>query len=91
VKIKSYCTLPKYKFGFQVPRNYNEAFTHDQHFGNNKWRETTHLEMELMDEYEVFVGLGHKPLKINYNQLKHYKHIHTHLVFDVKHDGHHKA
>ena len=45
----------------------------------------------MMSEYHVFDDLGHKSTSINLTPLEGYKKIRVHLVFDVKHDGHHKA
>ena len=47
--------------------------------------------MEQLNEYIVFIDLLHKSTAINSKLLTGYKRIRTHLVFDVKHDGRHKA
>ena len=49
--------------------------------------------MDSLDEYDTFHDLG--PAKFVNGKLinapEGYKRIRTHLVFDVKHDGRHKA
>ena len=45
----------------------------------------------MMKEYEVFTDLGHNTTDIPTYLLNNYKKICVHLVFDVKHDGWHKA
>ena len=85
-KLRSYRTAPMYKYGFQVPRNYAEAMRLDEEHGNTKWQDAVDLEHSQIDEYETFEdrGLGAKP-------PPDYKKIRVHLVFDMKHDGRHKA
>ena len=83
-KLRSYNTAPKYKYGFQVPKNYKEAKRLDEMNGNTKWQDAIDLELAQLDEYETFKVYGRvKP--------RNYKEIKVHLVFDVKHDGRHKA
>ena len=50
------------------------------------WQDATVLEMAQMDEYNTFKDYGPKGAP-----LPGYKKIRVHLVFDVKHDGRHKA
>ena len=35
-------------YGFQVPRNYNEALLLDKQNGNTKWQDCTALEMQQL-------------------------------------------
>ncbi len=51
-----------------------------------KWQEATKLECQSQDEYKTFEDWGYKA-----DPPKGYKKIHVHLVFDVEHDGRHKA
>jgi hypothetical protein len=44
-RIKATCNAPRYKFGYRIPRNYNEAMQFDLKNGNTLWREATDLEM----------------------------------------------
>jgi hypothetical protein len=86
--IKATCNAPRYKFGYCIPRNYDEAMQFDLKNGKTLWREATDLEMSQLAEYNTFRDLGHKDTA---PPLTGYKKIHTHLVYDCKHDGRHKA
>ena len=87
-KLRSYNMAPRYKYGFEVPRNYEHAMCLDQKNKNTRWKDAVSLELMQIDEYQAFIDHGHhtkgKP-------PEGYKKIHVHLVFDVKHDGRHKA
>jgi hypothetical protein len=86
--IKVTRNAPRYKFGYHIPRNYNEAMQFDLKNGNTLWREANDLEMSQLAEYDTFSDLGHKDTA---PPLTGYKKIRTHLVYDCKHDGRHKA
>jgi hypothetical protein len=86
--IKATCNAPRYKFGYCIPRNYDEAMQFDLKNGNTLWREATDLEMSQLAEYDTFRDLGHKDTA---PPPTGYKKIHTHLIYDCKHDGRHKA
>ena len=83
----------KYKFGFQVPTEYNEALELDKLHGNTKWQDCTKLELVQIDEYNTFEDKGKAILKGRdvLNAPAGHKKIRVYLVFDVKHDGRHKA
>ena len=83
-KLRSYNTAPKYKYGFEVPRDYKHALQLDERNGNTRWQDATKLEMSQLDDYATFKESG----RVKPNG---YKQIRVHLVFDVKHDGRHKA
>ena len=83
-KLRSYNTAPKFKYGFEIPRDYNHAKWLDKRNGNTKWQDATKLELDQQDDYSTFKDVGDTP-------PKGYKKIRVHLVFDVKHDGRHKA
>jgi hypothetical protein len=85
-KLKNHRTRPVYKYGFQVPRNHNEALRIDEKFGNTKWQDAEKLEIKQLFEYESFEdkGLG-APIPEKFTKIP------THFVYDVKHDGRHKA
>ena len=85
-KLRSFRLAPRYKYGFEVPRNYAHAICLDEQAGNTKWQDATRLEMSQLDEYSLFIDLGKGGKPPN-----DYKKIKVHLVFDVKHDGRHKA
>jgi len=85
-KLHSYRTAPKYKYGYEVPRDFAHAVQIDTKCGNTKWQKATKLEQQSQDEYQTFDDHGYKA-----DPPKGYKKIWVHLVFDVKHDGRHKA
>jgi hypothetical protein len=87
-RIKATRNAPRYKFGYRIPRNYDEAMQFDLKNGNTLWREATDLEMSQLAEYDTFRDLGHKDTA---PPPTGYKKICTHLVYDCKHDGRHKA
>ena len=83
-KLRSYNTAPKYKYGYEVPKNYADAVRLDERNKTTKWQDAVALEMTQLDDYKTFKTYGRvKPSG--------YKKIKVHLVFDVKHDGRHKA
>jgi hypothetical protein len=87
-KLRSYQSAPRYKYGFEVPRNYAHAVRLDERNGNTRWQDAVQIEMDQINEYKTFKDLGYKDTaKIPTG----YKKIRVHLVFDVKHDGRHKA
>ena len=60
----------------------------DTEAGNDKWAKATDLEMDQIKEYEVFIDKG----KYHKSKIpRGFKEIRCHLVYDVKHDGRHKA
>ena len=82
-KLRSYQTLPKYKYGFRVPSSYADAIRLDIAAGNRKWRDASDLEMEQLREYEVFIDKG----KFSYSKIpRGFNPLRVHMVFDVKHN-----
>jgi hypothetical protein len=77
---------PRYKYGYEVLRDFNHAKELDARNGNKLWQEATALELAQLHEYNTFKDLGHKA-----SAPHGYKKIRTHLVFDCKHDGRHKV
>jgi hypothetical protein len=77
-----------HKFGYHIPRNYDEVMQFDLKNGNTLWQEATNLEMSQLAEYDTFRDLGHKDTA---PPATGYKKIRTHLVYDCKHDHRHKA
>jgi hypothetical protein len=86
--IKATRNAPRYKFGYRIPCSYSKAMQFDLKNGNTLWREATNLEMLQLVEYDTFRDLGHKATA---SPPTGYKKIHTHLVYDCKHDSRHKA
>ena len=85
-KLSSYRLTPNYKIKCIVPRNYKHAKQLDESNKDDAWDKDTQLEVNQIDEYETFNDLGKdsKP-------PEGYKKIGVHLVYDVEHDGRHKA
>jgi len=58
-KLRSYRTAPKYKYGYEVPRDFAHAVQIDTKCGNTKWQEATKLERQSQDEYQTFEDHGY--------------------------------
>ena len=58
----------------------------DKQKENTLWQDATKLELESMAAYNVFKDQGYKAAP-----PPEYKAIRVHLIYDVKHDGRHKA
>ena len=85
-KLRSYRLAPRYKYGYEVPRDFAHAKELDKRNGNTLWQDAMRLELDQLDEYNTFKDLGHKaPAPSGYKKIR------THLVYDCKHDGRHKA
>jgi transposase InsO family protein len=85
-KLRSFRTAPKYMYGFEIPKDYNDALRLDRLHGNTKWQDCTKLEMDQLAEYNVFVDIGKgAPIPKGYQKIR------VHLVYACKHDGRHKA
>jgi hypothetical protein len=79
-KMNSYHQSPRYKFGYRIPKDYEEALKLDELNQNTKWEDATITEMSQLKEYECFIDAG------IYGQDKPpdgHKKIRAHLVFDV--------
>ena len=71
-KLRSYRTAPKYKFGYQIPSNHEEAMRLDKKNLSTKWADAEEKGLACFREYEIFKDLGkngkppagYKPLKI---------------------------
>ena len=87
-KLKSYSSAPKYKYGFEVPKNYAHAMALDARNKNTKWKDAADLEIKQIYDYKTFIDHGHHTKS---SPPSGYKKIRVHFVFDVKHDGRHKA
>ena len=48
----------KYKYGFEVPRNYADAEQLDTKNGNDNWYQANKLEYAQLKEYKVFKDQG---------------------------------
>jgi hypothetical protein len=71
-----------------IPRNYKEAIEFDKRNGNTRWQDANRLEHGQLSEYKVFSNKG----KFHEGNIpERYCKIKVHTIFDVKHDGRHKA
>ena len=86
VAIGNHRREPFWKFGVLVPRTHTQAMELDKQNGNSKWKEAEDTEKNQLLEYETFVDKG-----INGEAPKGYKRIRCHTIYDIKHDGRHKA
>jgi len=85
-KLHSYRSAKVYMYGYQVPRNHQEAMDIDAKNKNTKWRDSEILELSQLDEYDCFEDKGHGT-----GIPKDFKKIRVHMVYAVKHDGRHKS
>jgi hypothetical protein len=53
--LRSYNTAPRYKYGFEVSRTYEEALCLDKRNGNTKWADAATLELTQIDDYHTFI------------------------------------
>ena len=58
--LRSYRAAPKFKYGVEIPRDYDHAMQLDRQLNQTKWADATALEMSQIDDYECFKDLGHK-------------------------------
>ena len=79
----------KYQFGYQVPRNYEDALRLDMENGNHKWQDAMNVEMAQIKEYGVFKGYGKTKWegKTVINAPSGYQKIRVHFHFAVKQCG----
>jgi len=94
-KLKQVRRTPIYKYGYRVPRSHQEAIEIDTLNGNTKWQDAEKLELDMvLKEYKTFIDLGKAQFDTKgkvINGPKGYQKIRVHMVYDVKHDGRHKA
>ena len=73
-------------YGFEVPRNHDQAMALNKRNGNTKWAGAEEVEIIQIDVYDTFEDKGE-----GYNPGKDYKKIRVHMVYACKHNGRHKA
>jgi len=84
----------KYMFGYQIPRNWEEALYLDKKNGNSKWFDARQLEVDQLHEYNTFIdkGIAQKDKKGSIlNAPEGFHKINVQVVYAVKHDGRHKV
>ena len=75
-KLRSFNNVPRFQYGFEVPKDYAHAIRLDERNGNTHWRDATALELLQIDEFETFEDLGHKD---TVRPLSEFKKIRVHL------------
>ena len=85
-KLRSFRGSLKYKFGYQVPNNHAEVMLLDKKNLNSKWADAKEKERAWFRKYRVFKNIGKdgRP-PASYKLLK------ILMVYNVKHDGQHRA
>ena len=87
-KLHSLKYSTRYKYGFEIPKNYKDAECLDRKNGNDDWKDANKLEPEQLIEYDVLIDKG-KFAGCRIPRV--YQLIRVHTIFDVKVDGRHKA
>ena len=86
VRLKNNRNRPRYKYGYQVPRDHNEAMLIDEKNGNDKWAKSEELELSQIVDYDTFKSLGiGAPIPEGYTKIP------CHMVHDIKASGRHKS
>jgi hypothetical protein len=85
-KIRSYQRDTFWKFGVLVPQTHAQAIKLDKKNNITKWQDAKATEMGQLLEYQTFIDKGKGG-----NVPTGYKRIRCHMIYDVKHDGQHKA
>ena len=57
-KLRSFRLVLRYKYGFMLPRNYEHAKRLDKFNNNEKWQQSTKLEISQLDKYNKFIDYG---------------------------------
>ena len=85
-KLQNYRREPYWKNGYLVPRTHAQAVEIDERNGNTKWQDAEATEMGQLMEYNTFIDKGKGDIAPDG-----YKKIRCQMIYDVKHDGRHKA
>jgi hypothetical protein len=78
----------KFKYGVEIPRNYQHVLELDALNGNNLWQNAIDTELDQIDALNNFEDIGHKD---NTRPPDGFFCLRVHFVFDVRHDGRCKA
>ena len=85
-RLRSVRRTMRYKYGFLVPNTHEEAMELDRINGNTKWYDAEQLETSQLLEYSTFIDKGKgAQAPMGYQKIK------VRMIYDVKHDGRHKA
>ena len=74
-----------YKFGVQVPNNYNHAVELDKQNKNKEWETSVDTELGKIMGYETFKDWGMRLPPPGYKKIT------AHVVFDIKYNGRKRA
>jgi hypothetical protein len=85
-KLRSFRLAPQYKYRFEITRDYKYAIELHKKHVTTQWVDATSLEMVQLDNYNCFHDQG-KGVDIPKGFMK----IRVHLIYEVKHNGRHKA
>jgi hypothetical protein len=85
-KLYSYRCDSFWNFGVLVPWTHAQAIKLDKKNNTTKWQDAAATEMGQLLEYQTFIDRGKGG-----NVPTGYKRIRCHMIYDVKHNGRHKA
>jgi len=89
-KVKSRYWKTTHKFGIQLPKSVEEAYTIDKLSGTNHWTKAIEKEMSKikgMGAFERYDKASVEDLRSGKAKLPGYQEISCHMVFDIKMDG----
>ena len=88
-KIRQVRKAITYQFGYQVPRNYEDALRLDMENRNHKWQDAMDVEMAQINEYGVLKDCGKAKWegKTITNAPSAHQKTRIHFIFAVKHCG----
>ena len=85
-RLKSVRRTTRYKYGYKIPNSHEEAMQFDAENGNTLWADAEALEIEQLLGYNTFIDKGKGvPAPTGYKRIR------CHMIYDVKHDGRHRA
>jgi hypothetical protein len=58
-KLRSYNMAPHCKYGFEVPRTFEQALRLDKRNGNTLWEDAATFELTQIDDYDTFIDKGY--------------------------------
>ena len=87
-RLRSFRVAVKYKFGYEVPKNYARALELNTIASNHKWRDANLLEHKKLAQYKLFKDKG----KFSHDKVpRGFQLISVHTIYNVKHDARHRA
>ena len=87
-KLRSFNLSSRFNYGYEIPKTYDQAIRLDDRIKNTACKGAIDLELNQINDYNALIDKGHHT-KIN--MASEFKQKRVHFVFDVKHDGRHKA